>query len=97
MRAAGWTPGTVLFDPMCGSGTLLAEAAQIMCGIPPGAQRTFAFEKFIGYTEAEAKKLHPLHYVFADDREAVLQKLSELSNGISIPYFENRILTNTII
>lgn len=54
-----------------------------------------AFEKFIGYTEAEAKKLHPLHYVFADDREAVLQKLSELSNGISIPYFENRILTKT--
>lgn len=54
-----------------------------------------AFEKFIGYTEMEAKDLHPLHYVFPDDREVVLQKLRELSNGISIPYFENRIVTKT--
>ncbi len=54
-----------------------------------------AFEKFIGYTEAEAKELHPLHYVFGEDRELVLQKLIELSNGISIPYFENRIVTKT--
>ncbi len=52
-----------------------------------------AFEKFIGYTEAEAKDLHTLHYVYTEDREMVLQKLVDLSNGISIPYFENRIVT----
>jgi putative N6-adenine-specific DNA methylase len=46
LRSAGWKPGTVLFDPMCGSGTILIEAAQMVAGIPPGARRDFAFEKF---------------------------------------------------
>lgn len=46
LRVAGWKPGMVLFDPMCGSGTILAEAAQMLAGIPPGARRSFAFEKF---------------------------------------------------
>ena len=49
LRSAGWKPGTVLFDPMCGSGTILIEAAQMLAGIPPGARRSFAFEKFRGF------------------------------------------------
>jgi len=46
LRVAGWKPGMALFDPMCGSGTILIEAAQMVQGIPPGARRRFAFEKF---------------------------------------------------
>nr|WP_296951383.1 class I SAM-dependent RNA methyltransferase [uncultured Massilia sp.] len=46
LRVAGWKPGIPLFDPMCGSGTILIEAAQMVQGIPPGARRRFAFEKF---------------------------------------------------
>ncbi|MDQ9170047.1 class I SAM-dependent RNA methyltransferase [Oxalobacteraceae bacterium R-40] len=53
LRVAGWKPGTVLFDPMCGSGTILAEAAQMVAGIPPGARRSFAFEKFNGFVKEE--------------------------------------------
>ncbi|HYD94358.1 MAG TPA: class I SAM-dependent RNA methyltransferase [Noviherbaspirillum sp.] len=53
LRTAGWKPGTVLFDPMCGSGTILIEAAQILAGIPPGARRSFAFEKFLGFNSDE--------------------------------------------
>ena len=53
LRVAGWKPGMVLFDPMCGSGTILAEAAQMVAGIPPGARRSFAFEKFLGFNSAE--------------------------------------------
>ena len=49
LRVAGWKPGMVLLDPMCGSGTILAEAAQMLAGIPPGARRPFAFEKFHGF------------------------------------------------
>ena len=52
LRVAGWKPGTVLFDPMCGSGTILIEAAQMVQGIPPGARRSFAFEKFNGFAAA---------------------------------------------
>lgn len=45
LKLAGWMPGTPLLDPMCGSGTLLIEAAQIARGIPAGYKRGFAFEK----------------------------------------------------
>jgi len=45
LRVAGWKPGIPLFDPMCGSGTILIEAAQMVQGIPPGARRRFAFER----------------------------------------------------
>jgi putative N6-adenine-specific DNA methylase len=53
LRVAGWKPGMVLFDPMCGSGTILAEAAQMVAGIPPGARRSFAFENFRDFKPAE--------------------------------------------
>ncbi len=53
LRVSGWKPGMVLFDPMCGSGTILAEAAQIVAGIPPGARRAFAFEKFHDFNLTE--------------------------------------------
>ena len=45
LRLSGWSPGIPLFDPMCGSGTFLLEAALISLDIAPGAQRNFAFEK----------------------------------------------------
>ncbi len=43
---AGWVPGTPLLDPMCGSGTILLEAAHMALDIAPGLGRHFAFEKF---------------------------------------------------
>jgi len=46
LRLAGWIPGLPLLDPMCGSGTILVEAAQIALDILPGLNRHFAFEKF---------------------------------------------------
>lgn len=49
LRVSGWKPGDILFDPMCGSGTILIEASQMLAGIPAGARRTFAFEKFFGF------------------------------------------------
>jgi putative N6-adenine-specific DNA methylase len=53
LRVSGWKPGKVLFDPMCGSGTILAEAAQMLAGIPPGARRSFSFEKFHDFKAAD--------------------------------------------
>lgn len=44
---AGWKGETDLYDPMCGSGTLLIEAALIAQNIAPGIFRKgFAFEKW---------------------------------------------------
>lgn len=35
----------VVVDPFCGSGTLLLEAAEILRGLQPGRQRSFAFQQ----------------------------------------------------
>ncbi|MDO5523921.1 MAG: THUMP domain-containing protein [Bacteroidia bacterium] len=44
---SGWRGESTFVDPMCGSGTLLIEAAMIALGIPPGIHREhFAFEKW---------------------------------------------------
>lgn len=45
LHLSGWTPDQPLYDPMCGGGTLLIEAAQIARGIAPGSRRDFAFMK----------------------------------------------------
>ena len=43
----GWNGESNFIDPMCGSGTLLIEAAMIALNIPPGVYRKeFAFEKW---------------------------------------------------
>jgi len=44
---AGWRGQTDFYDPMCGSGTLLIEAALIARNIAPGVfRKAFAFEKW---------------------------------------------------
>lgn len=49
LRLANWTPEVPLYDPMCGSGTFLAEAAQIALDVAPGVERRFGFEKLKPY------------------------------------------------
>jgi putative N6-adenine-specific DNA methylase len=46
---SGWTPGTPLLDPMCGSGTIAIEAALIAADRAPGLTRTFGFQKLAWY------------------------------------------------
>jgi putative N6-adenine-specific DNA methylase len=47
---ADWKGQTNFLDPMCGSGTLLIEAALIALNIPPGIYRSsFAFEKWTDF------------------------------------------------
>jgi len=59
LRLAGWAPGIPLLDPMCGSGTILIEAAQIALDILPGLGRHFAFEKFKNFdTPAWRELIH---------------------------------------
>lgn len=44
---SGWEGQSDFLDPMCGSGTILAEAAMIACNIPANINRKeFAFEKW---------------------------------------------------
>jgi len=49
LALAQWTPGKPLLDPMCGSGTIVTEAALIAAGRAPGLSRTFGFQKLAWY------------------------------------------------
>jgi len=53
LAASGWADGDEdllpLYDPCCGSGTIVIEAAQIACNIAAGSLRRFAFEKYLPF------------------------------------------------
>jgi len=57
LRLAGWKPEIPLYDPMCGSGTFLIEAAQISLGHAPGLGRSFGFELLDGFTARDWQEL----------------------------------------
>jgi putative N6-adenine-specific DNA methylase len=68
---SGWDGQGDFLDPMCGSGTILAEAAMIACNIPANINRKeFAFEKwndwdndlFDTIVDASLKKVREFHY-----------------------------------
>jgi len=68
---SGWEGQCDFLDPMCGSGTILAEAAMIACNIPANINRKeFAFEKwndwdnnlFDKITDSLLKKTCDFHY-----------------------------------
>ncbi len=47
LMLSGWSGQCNLLDPMCGSGTILTEAAMIACNIPPNLNREeFGFENW---------------------------------------------------
>lgn len=67
----GWDGQGDFIDPMCGSGTILAEAAMIACNIPANINRKeFAFEKWNDWDndlfdmiiESLMKKTKEFHY-----------------------------------
>ena len=57
LRLAGWEPGIPLLDPMCGSGTILLEAALMALDIAPGLGRHFAFEKYKNFAGRRWREL----------------------------------------
>jgi len=60
LRLSGWQPGMALLDPMCGSGTFLLEAAQMLLGDAPGLGREpggFGFERLTNFDAALWRRL----------------------------------------
>ncbi len=71
LRLAGWQPEDVLFDPMCGAGTIVIEAAQMAARRAPGLDRRFGFERLAGFDPAEWAAL----------REQARQQIEPLTPG----------------
>ena len=56
--ASGWDGRGPVVDPMCGSGTMLAEAAAVALGLAPGRLRKqWAFERLPGFDPASWKRV----------------------------------------
>ena len=49
-----WRPGMPLYDPCCGTGTILIEAALRQGHLAPGLHRSFAMEKLLFFPAKEA-------------------------------------------
>ncbi|CAJ0816725.1 THUMP domain-containing class I SAM-dependent RNA methyltransferase [Ralstonia flaminis] len=73
LRLTGWTGahGEPFYDPMCGSGTFLVEAAQRALGIAPGSKRAFACEWL---QDHDAKCFKRLREAAADAASASMRR-----------------------
>lgn len=85
---SGWDGQGDFLDPMCGSGTILAEAAMIACNIPANINRKeFGFEKwndwdndlFDKVTDSLLKKTRDFHYTIKgyDKAPSAVQKAKD--------------------
>lgn len=77
LKIIGWTPDVPLYDPMCGSGTFLIEAAQIALGIPAGSKRRFGFYKLKQFDAPAWQRLRDIA------RQAAPQSLQVHGSDIS--------------
>lgn len=57
LRQCGYNGSEVVFDPMCGSGTFVIEAAEIAARLNPGRARHFAFEKLVTFDPVAWEKM----------------------------------------
>ena len=67
---SGWQKGTPLVDPMCGSGTLLIEAAQMEAQIAPQLYRLhWGFDFWQGHNQAAWEKVKEEALALAEDEK----------------------------
>jgi putative N6-adenine-specific DNA methylase len=57
LALSGWTPDVPLYDPFCGSGTIVIEAASIATRRAPGLNRSFAFERLTTFDRHAWRRL----------------------------------------
>jgi putative N6-adenine-specific DNA methylase len=76
LRQCGFSGNEPVVDPMCGSGTLVIEAAEIAAGLNPGRSRNFAFERLAGFDAVAWARLRnarhgtrPVVRFFGSDRD----------------------------
>ncbi|MEM9425432.1 MAG: class I SAM-dependent RNA methyltransferase [Pseudomonadota bacterium] len=82
LRAAGFTGDGPVYDPMCGSGTFVLEAAEIAAGLQPGRARAFGFQNLATYDQQgfnalrhNIKPAGPVRF-FGSDRDAGAVRMS---------------------
>ena len=56
-KLTGWAAPTPFYDPMCGAGSFLVEAAMMALDAAPGLDRAFGFEKLANFDAKSWRKL----------------------------------------
>ncbi len=76
-----WRPGQRLYDPCCGTGTLLIEAAMRAQHMAPGVRRSFACERFPAFAKVprDALRAEAAAEELAEDRVTGLIAGSDIS------------------
>lgn len=96
----------VVYDPMCGSGTIVIEAAEIALRLPPGRRRNFTFMELPSFQKDEYEKLTKInqkkinHRFFGSDRdEGAIQnsiKNSKTANVDTFCHFKACSISNVV-
>ena len=85
LRECGYVGAEPVFDPMCGSGTFVIEAAEIAAGLLPGRTRSFAFERLATFdaeiwarmrADGAGRALAPAPICTGSDRDAGAIRMS---------------------
>ena len=63
LQQCGYRGEEPLFDPMCGSGTFVLEAAEQVARLNPGRERSFAFEGLVSFDQAAWSALRAVRRV----------------------------------
>lgn len=69
------TPPEVIVDPVCGSGTLLLEAADLLAALPPGRHRGFAFEQAAWFRDGRWREVKRRSVAATDAAPAALPRM----------------------
>lgn len=85
LQQCGYKGTEPVFDPMCGSGTFVIEAAEVAARLNPGRARHFAFEKFVTFDSAAWEKMRSvqrpaspgLHFYGSDRDEGAVRMSNE--------------------
>jgi putative N6-adenine-specific DNA methylase len=81
VELSGWDGTTPLLDPMCGTGTIVIEAAMKALRIPPGLSRQgFGFQRWRGFDKALWER------VVAEARSGMLTSLPAPVQGTDISH-----------
>ncbi len=82
LALSGWTPDVPLYDPFCGSGTIVIEAATIATRRAPGLARHFAFERLGNFERAAWQRLKDRAHAAVDDSAPALIIGSDISTRV---------------
>lgn len=95
LQMCGYKGDEPVYDPMCGSGTFVIEAAEIAARLNPGRSRSFAFEKLATFNPDVWEKMRDvkrepnadIHFYGSDRDQGAVEMSLENANRAGVREF----------